>query len=60
MFRRLPPEMGAGLVMFGDGKLRERLIERAACPSRCPALSMIAISGPRAGLLRYVCLGHGG
>jgi glycosyltransferase involved in cell wall biosynthesis len=26
MFRRLPPEMGAGLVMFGDGKLREKLI----------------------------------
>ncbi|MDE1916433.1 MAG: glycosyltransferase [Sphingomonadales bacterium] len=27
MFRHLPPEMGAGLVLFGDGKLRERLIE---------------------------------
>lgn len=27
MFRRLPPEMGAGLVMLGDGKLRARLIE---------------------------------
>lgn len=26
MFRRLPPELGAGLVMIGDGKLRERLI----------------------------------
>jgi alpha-1,6-mannosyltransferase len=26
MFRRLPPEMGAGLVMLGDGKLRDKLI----------------------------------
>lgn len=26
MFRRLPPEMGAAMVMLGDGKLRDRLI----------------------------------
>ena len=26
MFRLLPPELGAGLVMLGDGKLREQLI----------------------------------
>ncbi|NBC37105.1 glycosyltransferase [Novosphingobium sp. FSY-8] len=26
MFRRLPPQMGAVLAMFGDGKLRDRLI----------------------------------
>ena len=30
MFRRLPPAMGAGLVMFGDGKLREKLIRECA------------------------------
>ena len=37
MFRRLPPEMGAGLVMFGDGKLREKLIrETAGLPIALP------------------------
>ena len=29
MLRRLPPELGAGLVMYGDGKLRERLLAEA-------------------------------
>jgi alpha-1,6-mannosyltransferase len=29
MFRRLPPELGATMVMIGDGKLRAQLIERA-------------------------------
>jgi alpha-1,6-mannosyltransferase len=30
MFRQLPPEMDAALVMFGDGKLRDRLIRETA------------------------------
>lgn len=29
MFRRLPPELGAAMVMIGDGKLREGLMEQA-------------------------------
>ena len=29
MFRRLPPALGAAMVMIGDGKLRERLREEA-------------------------------
>ena len=29
MFRKLPPELGAAMVMIGDGKLREQLIEEA-------------------------------
>lgn len=29
MFRRLPPEMGAALVMLGDGKLRGQLMEES-------------------------------
>ena len=30
MFRRLPPDLGAAMVMIGDGKLREPLIAAAA------------------------------
>jgi len=30
MFRRLPPELGAAMVMIGDGKLRATLTEQAA------------------------------
>src|SRR5690606_37163564 len=30
MFRRLPAELGAALVMVGDGKLREALMAEAA------------------------------
>ena len=30
MMRRLPPDLGAGLVMVGDGKLRERLAAQAS------------------------------
>ena len=30
LMRRLPPELGAGLVMIGDGKLRRRLQQEAA------------------------------
>lgn len=30
MLRQLPPAVGAALVMFGDGKLREQLIAQAA------------------------------
>lgn len=30
MFRRLPADLGAAMVMIGDGKLRERLREEAA------------------------------
>ena len=30
LMRRLPPELGAGLVMVGDGKLRARLEQEAA------------------------------
>jgi alpha-1,6-mannosyltransferase len=29
MFRRLPPELGAAMVMIGDGKLRDRLATEA-------------------------------
>lgn len=29
MFRHLPPEMGAAMVLMGDGKLREELMQRA-------------------------------
>jgi alpha-1,6-mannosyltransferase len=29
LMRRLPPDLGAALVMLGDGKLRQQLIERA-------------------------------
>jgi glycosyltransferase involved in cell wall biosynthesis len=39
MFHRLPREMGAAMVMLGDGKLREALTRGPrACPSPCPAL----------------------
>ncbi|WP_315760989.1 glycosyltransferase [Sphingomonas sp. Y38-1Y] len=30
MFRRLPPALGAAMVMIGDGKLRERLVAESA------------------------------
>ncbi len=30
MMRQLPPEFGASLIMLGDGKLRDQLIEQAA------------------------------
>ncbi|WP_343613196.1 glycosyltransferase [Novosphingobium sp.] len=37
MFRHLPPEMGAAMVMFGDGKLRDRLVrETAGLPIALP------------------------
>lgn len=47
MFRRLPPELGAALVMIGDGKLRPRLIEEArglsvACPGFEPDRARLA------------------
>lgn len=30
MFRKLPPDLGAAMVMLGDGKLRERLMRESA------------------------------
>jgi len=37
MFKLLPPELGAALVMFGDGKLREQLMqETAGLPAAFP------------------------
>ena len=37
MLRRLPPELGAGLVMYGDGKLRQSLLaESAGLPLALP------------------------
>ncbi|RDE07405.1 glycosyltransferase [Sphingomonas aracearum] len=48
MMRRLPPELGASLVMIGDGKLREQLVaESADLPIAWPGFEQ-----DRAGLAR--------
>jgi len=48
MFRELPPEFGAAMVMIGDGKLREKLIEE----TRGLAIAWPGFEEDRPGLAR--------
>ncbi|HEX8387849.1 MAG TPA: glycosyltransferase [Sphingomonas sp.] len=48
MFRRLPPPLGAAMVMIGDGKLRNALVERA----RSLPIAFPGFEPDRAGLAR--------
>ena len=48
MFRKLPPDLGAAMVMIGDGKLREKLAEE----SRGLAIAFPGFEKDRAGLAR--------